>query len=84
MWVHLEVGTTLLDEMAVLTNFGSNWIIEFNQADRIYHLSSGGNTAHPTLLLTAPDDLSGSPDTIEIRAVAYDLSRSWFIRQPCN
>ena len=65
-------GYNLTCEMAVLTNFGSNWIIEFDQADRIYPLSGGGNTAHPTLLLTAPDDLSGSPDVIEIRAVAYD------------
>ncbi len=65
-------GYNLTCEMAVLTNFGSNWIVEFDQADRIYDLSGGGSTAHPTLLLTAPDDLSGSPDTIEIRAVAYD------------
>ena len=73
-------GYNLTCEMAVLTNFGSNWIIEFNQADRIYPLSGGGNTAHPTLLLTAPDDLSGSPDTIEIRAVAYD-SQSVMVHQ---
>ena len=59
-------------ELAVLTNLGSNWIVEFDRADRIYSLSGGGQVAHPTLLLTAPDDLSGSPDTLEIRAVAYD------------
>jgi hypothetical protein len=35
-------------------------------------LSGGGQVAHPTLLLTAPSDLSGSPNTIDIRAVAYD------------
>jgi hypothetical protein len=59
-------------ELAVLTNLGSNWIVEFDRADRRYSLSGGGQVAHPTLLLTAPDDLSGSPNTINIRAVAYD------------
>ena len=59
-------------ELAVLTNLGSNWIVEFDRADRIYSLSGGGQVAHPTLLLTAPDDLSGSPNTLDIRAVAYD------------
>ena len=59
-------------ELAVLTNLGSNWIVEFDRADRMYSLSGGGQVAHPTLLLTAPDDLSGSPNTINIRAVAYD------------
>ena len=59
-------------ELAVLTNLGSNWIVEFDRADRTYELSGGGQVAHPTLLLTAPSDLSGSPNTIDIRAVAYD------------
>ena len=59
-------------ELAVLTNLGSNWVVEFDRADRMYELSGGGQVAHPTLLLTAPDDLSGSPNTIDIRAVAYD------------
>ena len=67
-------------ELAVLTNLGSNWIVEFDRADRIYSLSGGGQVAHPTLLLTAPDDLSGSPDTIDIRAVAYD-SESVLVHQ---
>ena len=67
-------------ELAVLTNLGSNWIVEFDRADRIYDLSGGGQVAHPTLLLTAPDDLSGSPDTLEIRAVAYD-SESVLVHQ---
>jgi len=59
-------------ELAVLTNLGSNWVVEFDRADRMYSLSGGGQVAHPTLLLTAPDDLSGSPNTINLRAVAYD------------
>ena len=67
-------------ELAVLTNLGSNWIVEFDRADRIYDLSGGGQVAHPTLLLTAPDDLAGSPDTLEIRAVAYD-SESVLVHQ---
>ena len=67
-------------ELAVLTNLGSNWIVEFDRADRIYSLSGGGQVAHPTLLLTAPDDLSGSPDTLDIRAVAYD-SESVLVHQ---
>ena len=67
-------------ELAVLTNLGSNWIVEFDRADRIYSLSGGGQVAHPTLLLTAPDDLSGSPNTLDIRAVAYD-SESVLVHQ---
>ncbi len=67
-------------ELAVLTNLGSNWIVEFDRADRLYGLSGGGQTAHPTLLLTAPSDLSGSPDTLQIRAVAYD-SESVLVHQ---
>ena len=67
-------------ELAVLTNLGSNWIVEFDRADRIYDLSGGGQVAHPTLLLTAPDDLSGTPDTLDIRAVAYD-SESVLVHQ---
>ena len=59
-------------ELAVLTNLGSSWIVEFDRADRTYELSGGGNEAHPTLSLTAPSDLSGSPNSIDIRAVAYD------------
>ena len=67
-------------ELAVLTNLGSNWIVEFDRADRIYSLSGGGQVAHPTLLLTAPDDLSGSPNNLDIRAVAYD-SESVLVHQ---
>ena len=67
-------------ELAVLTNLGSNWIEEFDRADRIYTLSGGGQIAHPTLLLTAPEDLSGTPDTIDIRAYAYD-SESVLVHQ---
>jgi hypothetical protein len=59
-------------ELAVLTNLASSWIVEFDRADQIYDLSGGGMEAHPVLLLTAPDDLSNSPDTLQIRAVAYD------------
>ncbi len=59
-------------ELALLTNLGSNWIEDWDRADKRYDLSSGGQVAHPTLSLTAPNDLSGSPNTIDIRAVAYD------------
>ena len=60
------------DELAVLSNLASSWIVEFDRADQIYDLSGGGMEAHPVLLLTAPDDLTDAPDTLEIRAVAYD------------
>jgi len=59
-------------ELAVLSNLASSWIVEFDRADQIYDLSGGGMEAHPVLLLTAPDDLTDAPDTLEIRAVAYD------------
>ena len=59
-------------ELAVLSNLASSWIVEFDRADKTYALSGGGMEAHPVLLLTAPDDLSNAPNTLEIRAVAYD------------
>ena len=59
-------------ELAVLSNLASSWIVEFDRADKTYALSGGGMEAHPVLLLTAPDDLSNAPSTLEIRAVAYD------------
>ena len=68
-------GYNLTCEMAVLTNLGSDWIEEWpGAADKTFALSGGGNTQHPVLQITAPDDLSGASETLEIRAVAYDSS----------
>ena len=35
-----------------------------------YEMSSGGSVLNPTVTLTAPDDLTGMPKKIEIRAIA--------------
>ncbi len=56
-------------ELEVLTNLDSSWLIEFDSPAG-YELQSGGTILNPTVTLTAPDDLTGTPKKIEIRAVA--------------
>ncbi|HJM24284.1 MAG TPA: hypothetical protein QF821_01390 [Candidatus Thalassarchaeaceae archaeon] len=56
-------------ELEVLTNLGSSWLVEFDSPAG-YEMSSGGSVLNPTVTLTAPDDLTGMPKKIEIRAVA--------------
>ena len=56
-------------ELEVLTNLGSSWLVEFDSPAG-YEMSSGGSVINPTVTLTAPDDLTGMPKKIEIRAVA--------------
>ena len=56
-------------ELEVLTNLGSSWLVEFDSPAG-YEMSSGGAVMNPTVTLTAPDDLTGMPKKIEIRAVA--------------
>ena len=56
-------------ELEVLTNLGSSWLVEFDSPAG-YEMSSGGTVINPTVTLTAPDDLTGMPKKIEIRAVA--------------
>ena len=56
-------------ELEVLTNLGSSWLVELDSPAG-YELNSGGTILNPTVTLTAPDDLTGLPKKIEIRAVA--------------
>ena len=56
-------------ELEVLTNLGSSWLVELDSPAG-YELSSGGTILNPTVTLTAPDDLTGMPKKIEIRAIA--------------
>ena len=56
-------------ELELLTNLGSAWLVEFDSPGG-YTLNSGGDILNPILTITAPDDLTGAPDRIEIRAVA--------------
>jgi hypothetical protein len=56
-------------ELELLTNLGSSWLVEFDSPGG-YTLNSGGDILNPILTITAPDDLTGTPDRIEIRAVA--------------
>jgi len=56
-------------ELEVLTNLGSSWLVELDSPAG-YELNSGGTILNPTVTLTAPDDLTGMPKKIEIRAVA--------------
>ncbi len=56
-------------ELEVLTELGSSWLVEFDSPAG-YEMSSGGTILNPTVTLTAPDDLTGMPKKIEIRAVA--------------
>ena len=56
-------------ELEVLTNLGSSWLVEFDSPAG-YEMSSGGYVMNPTVTLSAPDDLTGMPKKIEIRAIA--------------
>lgn len=56
-------------ELEVLTNLGNSWLIE-SDSPAGYELQSGGTILNPTVTLTAPDDLTGTPNKLEIRAVA--------------
>ncbi len=68
--VHRGDSTKSMDvELEVLTNFPSSWLIEFDSPGG-YTLNSGGDILNPILTLTAPEDLTGAPSTIDIRAVA--------------
>nr|AIF20650.1 hypothetical protein [uncultured marine group II/III euryarchaeote KM3_91_B08] len=68
--VHKGDSTKSMEvEMEVLTNLGSSWILEFDSPGG-YTLNAGGDILNPILTLTAPDDLTGTPEGIEIRAVA--------------
>tara|TARA_A100001037_G_scaffold202018_1_gene180568 strand:- start:37910 stop:40786 length:2877 start_codon:yes stop_codon:yes gene_type:complete len=68
--VHKGDSTKSMEvEIEVLTNLGSSWILEFDSPGG-YTLNAGGDILNPILTLTAPDDLTGTPESIEIRAVA--------------
>ena len=68
--VHKGDSTKSMEvELEVLTNLGSSWLLEFDSPGG-YTLNAGGDILNPILTLTAPDDLTGTPDGIEIRAVA--------------
>ena len=68
--VHKGDSTKSMEvELEVLTNLGSSWILEFDSPGG-YTLNEGGDILNPILTLTAPDDLTGTPEGIEIRAVA--------------
>ncbi len=68
--VHKGDSTKSMEvELELLTNLGSSWILEFDSPGG-YTLNAGGDILNPILTLTAPDDLTGTPESIEIRAVA--------------
>ena len=68
--VHKGDSTKSMEvELEVLTNLGSSWILEFDSPGG-YTLNAGGDILNPILTLTAPDDLTGTSESIEIRAVA--------------
>ena len=68
--VHKGDSTKSMEiELEVLTNLGSSWVLEFDSPGG-YTLNAGGDILNPILTLTAPDDLTGTPEGIEIRAVA--------------
>ncbi|MAQ57075.1 MAG: hypothetical protein CMA47_02515 [Euryarchaeota archaeon] len=68
--VHKGDSTKSMEvELEVLTNLGSSWILEFDSPGG-YTLNAGGDILNPILTLTAPDDLTGTPESIEIRALA--------------
>jgi hypothetical protein len=57
-------------ELEVMTNLGGSWLVEFDSDSNKYELDAGGDILNPILTLQAPDDLTGTPESIEIRAVA--------------
>ena len=68
--VHRGDSTKSMDvELEVLTNFPSSWLLEFDSPGG-YTLNAGGDILNPILTLTAPEDLTGAPGSIDIRAVA--------------
>jgi len=68
--VHKGDSTKSMEvELELLTNLGNSWILEFDSPGG-YTLNAGGDILNPILTLTAPDDLTGTPESIEIRAVA--------------
>ena len=68
--VHRGDSTKSMDvDLEVLTNFPSSWLIEFDSPGG-YTLNSGGDLLNQILTLTAPEDLTGAPSSIDIRAVA--------------
>ena len=68
--VHKGDSTKSMEiELEVLTNLGSSWVLEFDSPGG-YTLNAGGDILNPILTITAPDDLTGTPEGIEIRAVA--------------
>jgi len=68
--VHKGDSTKSMEiELEVLTNLGSSWVLEFDSPGG-YTLNAGGDILNPILTLTAPNDLTGTPEGIEIRAVA--------------
>ena len=68
--VHKGDSTKSMEvELEVLTNLVISWILEFDSPGG-YTLNAGGDILNPILTLTAPDDLTGTPEGIEIRAVA--------------
>lgn len=69
---HIGADGNMTVELSLLGSLGSNWDVIWDRADRTYSLPNGGQSIHPTLELRAPSDLSGSPDQITLRAVAYD------------
>ena len=68
--VHKGDSTKSMEiELEVLTNLGNSWVLEFDSPGG-YTLNAGGDILNPILTLTAPDDLTGTPESIEIRAIA--------------
>ncbi len=61
---------SMLVELEVMTNLGSSWLVEFDSDSSLYSLDAGGDILNPILTLQAPDDLTGTPSSIDIRAVA--------------
>jgi|TARA_B110000263_G_scaffold10298_1_gene8789 hypothetical protein len=57
-------------ELEVMTNLGSSWLVEFDSDSSLYSLDAGGDILNPVLTLQAPDDLTGTPSSIDIRAVS--------------
>ena len=55
-------------ELEVLTDLGSSWLVEFDSPGG-YEMSSGGTRLNPVVSLYAPEDLTGMPRKIEIRAI---------------
>jgi len=68
-------------ELSVETELGSSWLIEFDSAANEYELETGGRVINPSLILTAPKDLTGTPDKIRIIAVAKGDPGSGIVSQ---